>query len=345
MMILILMYSLILLLISLQWHRRPTDYLANGAKANNTGRPTTKPSPTAKARAMATGECTRNRNRHKRTNTDRRKSTNSLTHTRDTPAAVRRTARAHARPIPGHQHAPNVSVDEEGQEEESVYDNEALQALADFTDWDERGVFMRLVLLVEFPFIVALRATCPLIEEETWSRHWNALTVIFAPQLMLYVFGAWTQTFSIVVGVLGVIFAAGFFWYIAPTDNSLPRDEIRVLFVLLAFVMSCVWTYLIANELVGVFTVLGALFDISDGIMGVTVLAWGNSLGDLFGDVALANKGEPRMVSLCMYMLRVYSCCARVPVLRVVKRDPARFILLYHATPTSLHSSRPVLLS
>jgi hypothetical protein len=55
-------------------------------------------------------------------------------------------------------------------------------------------------------------------------------------------------------------------------------------------VLRCVWTFLVANELVGVFTVLGVVFDVSDGIMGVTALAWGNSLGDLFGDVALARE-------------------------------------------------------
>ncbi len=36
-------------------------------------------------------------------------------------------------------------------------------------------------------------------------------------------------------------------------------------------------------------------FGLSDAILGVTVLAWGNSIGDLIADVAIAKAGFPRM--------------------------------------------------
>jgi len=188
----------------------------------------------------------------------------------------------------------------QGAEEICEQPKRAVGLLHEFVGWEERDLFWRVVLVVEFPFIVALRATCPFVEEETWSRSWNSATLLFSPQLLFYVFGGWSWTvawaWSVAFLVAGAAAAAASFQHLA-ADNSLPNERVRSVFIILAFAMSCVWTFLVANELVGVFAVLGVVFDISDGIMGVTVLAWGNSLGDLFGDVALAREGHPRMAA------------------------------------------------
>ena len=37
------------------------------------------------------------------------------------------------------------------------------------------------------------------------------------------------------------------------------------------------------------------LTQVSDAILGLTVLAWGNSIGDLVADVTVARNGYPRM--------------------------------------------------
>ena len=36
------------------------------------------------------------------------------------------------------------------------------------------------------------------------------------------------------------------------------------------------------------------MFGLSDAILGLTVLAWGNSIGDLIADTAMAKRGNPR---------------------------------------------------
>lgn len=43
---------------------------------------------------------------------------------------------------------------------------------------------------------------------------------------------------------------------------------------ILAFISSCVWQYLLANEIVALLTMLGGVFGIPKGILGVTVVAW-----------------------------------------------------------------------
>ena len=67
------------------------------------------------------------------------------------------------------------------------------------------------------------------------------------------------------------------------------------LLAFIGFVMSVGWIYLIANEIVSLLKAIGVYFGISDAILGLTVLAWGNSIGDMVADIAIAKQGYPRM--------------------------------------------------
>jgi sodium/potassium/calcium exchanger 6 len=68
----------------------------------------------------------------------------------------------------------------------------------------------------------------------------------------------------------------------------------------LGFVVSVAWIYGMANEVVDLLQAIGIMLDLSDAILGLTVLAWGNSLGDLIANVSMARQGFPRMgISAC----------------------------------------------
>jgi sodium/potassium/calcium exchanger 6 len=56
--------------------------------------------------------------------------------------------------------------------------------------------------------------------------------------------------------------------------------------------MSVVWLDLIANEVVAVLEVFGVMLGVSTSVLGLTVLAWGNSVGDLVADTATAKAGQ-----------------------------------------------------
>ena len=69
----------------------------------------------------------------------------------------------------------------------------------------------------------------------------------------------------------------------------------------LAFGTSIVWISCAATELLECLTTLGAAVGISPAILGVTVLAWGNSVGDLVADVVIARGGQPTMAVASCY--------------------------------------------
>ena len=69
----------------------------------------------------------------------------------------------------------------------------------------------------------------------------------------------------------------------------------RPLFSFLGFGVAVVWIYALANEIVALLKVFGVALGFSDAILGLTLLAWGNSISDLVADVAVARRGFPRM--------------------------------------------------
>jgi sodium/potassium/calcium exchanger 6 len=73
------------------------------------------------------------------------------------------------------------------------------------------------------------------------------------------------------------------------------RPKFHFLFCFLGFVIAIAWISTIAGEVVGVLKAFGVILDISEAILGLTIFAVGNSVGDLVADVTVARLGYPVM--------------------------------------------------
>lgn len=62
-----------------------------------------------------------------------------------------------------------------------------------------------------------------------------------------------------------------------------------------SFVGSILVISSMAKEVVAVLSTLGVVSNLSNSFLGLSVLAWGNSVGDLISNIALAKKGYYRM--------------------------------------------------
>lgn len=67
------------------------------------------------------------------------------------------------------------------------------------------------------------------------------------------------------------------------------------LFCYLGFVIAIAWISSIAEEVVGILKAVGVILGMSEAILGLTVFAVGNSVGDLVADITVARLGYPVM--------------------------------------------------
>merc|ERR1712098_335053 len=84
------------------------------------------------------------------------------------------------------------------------------------------------------------------------------------------------------------------------TTSPTKPPKYRFVLCFLGFVVAIAWISTIANEVVGVLKAIGVILGISDAILGLTIFAVGNSLGDLVADITVARLGYPVMaLSAC----------------------------------------------
>jgi hypothetical protein len=88
-------------------------------------------------------------------------------------------------------------------------------------------------------------------------------------------------------------------WARRPPEHPFPYGRYPVL-MLLGFIMTVVWLDLLANEVVAIIETIGRVSGISTSILGLTVIAIGNSIGDFVADTAAARGADVRMaVAAC----------------------------------------------
>ena len=79
-----------------------------------------------------------------------------------------------------------------------------------------------------------------------------------------------------------------------------PPNHLRPFLSLLGFLVGICWVATIADEVVSVLKSIGVILNISDSLLGLTIFAVGNSLGDLVADITVARLGYPVMaLSAC----------------------------------------------
>ncbi|XP_067932432.1 mitochondrial sodium/calcium exchanger protein-like [Watersipora subatra] len=195
-----------------------------------------------------------------------------------------------------------------GQHEETSAVKEFLDAINPICreEWMDKKWYGKVYMIVKAPIQFILTITCPVVDEESeknnWNRHLSALQILIGPIFSIFA----TNQYGVMLGdkfplwalflcVFAVLSALSFY----TSSNATPPKWHKAL-SFLGFIVACVWIYCIANEIVNILQLFGVFFRISDAILGLTLLAWGNSIGDLIADTALARRGYPRIgISAC----------------------------------------------
>ncbi|CEP14885.1 hypothetical protein [Parasitella parasitica] len=135
--------------------------------------------------------------------------------------------------------------------------------------------------------------------KQGWNKQLLMIQCVISTAFILGVFTAnkLIPSFGIpVMLVAGIALAC----YI---NKSTSGNEPPSWFWMLSFVgffVALNWIFLLANEVVGLLQAIGQILSISEAIMGLTVFALGNSVGDFVANTAIAKMGFPTMaISAC----------------------------------------------
>lgn len=141
---------------------------------------------------------------------------------------------------------------------------------------------------------------------EPWNR-WLLITQLFLAPLFI-VFAIYSQsptdmssTWLIRPVLICLLVSLVLLIPLLLTTTSTRRPPFhRPILSLVGFVVSIAWISTIASQVVGALKALAVICNMSHAIMGLTIFAVGNSLGDLVADVTVARLGYPVMaLSAC----------------------------------------------
>ncbi|XP_076943320.1 cation/calcium exchanger 5-like [Bidens hawaiensis] len=167
-----------------------------------------------------------------------------------------------------------------------------------------RQAFDKISKTWEVPVSIMLKLTVPQSSPSEWNRFYRSANIALCPILLMYSCKSFIPLNHPIVFLLPnihiplwllILFASSSFALVHYALEKNPPKTEQMPVVLIGFIMSVFWISTMAGELLNCLAALGSLLDVPPSLLGLTVLAWGNSVGDLVADVAVAKAGQPAM--------------------------------------------------
>jgi len=182
-------------------------------------------------------------------------------------------------------------------------------------DWVALKWYEKIILAVQAPFLVIFKFTIPSVNDEYmrngWCRSLQCIQMGLTPSWIAWAVGYGDVLIAKFIPLPMFLFFIGisFGFLLAFFTQRKTQPKYHWLFSFGTFLVSVVWIDMIANEILAVLFTFGVVFQLSDAILGLTILAWGNSIGDFVADVAMAKQNAPRMG---------FSACYGAPLLNTL---------------------------
>jgi sodium/potassium/calcium exchanger 6 len=165
------------------------------------------------------------------------------------------------------------------------------------------NVVSKFLLLCELPFTTLRKLTVPIPCEGFYVRAMVALSVAISPVWLIYYLwnmhglnllddGGW---FYFLVLWSLFVFGSALILRYAPGGEGDMSLHLATPIALYGFCIAATWIDTIADNLVNLLDFVGIILKIPAPIVGLTILAWGNSMGDLSANMTMARKGLANM--------------------------------------------------
>ena len=164
-------------------------------------------------------------------------------------------------------------------------------------------------------FFSCLQSTVPIPVEGYYNRGVVALATVVSPLWFAYylhngheinLLGPDSWFFFLIVWLVAVFVAAMVLRY-APGGDGAMAMGVAAPLALYGFIIAATWIDFVADNLVSLLDFMGIVLHIPGAIMGLTVLAWGNSMGDLSANMTMARKGLANMAMTACFAGPVFN--------------------------------------
>lgn len=186
----------------------------------------------------------------------------------------------------------------------------------------ERNIIQQVHFYATYPLVVILGITAPTVDYATLEQYRRGVQVEDEDALFTLIqcvvaisFVTFTTARSlahiwlttIMVAMVSSLMAV----FIALRLLTAPATKhyIKMAGSILGFVSSLCWISLFATEIISIFQALATNYNISDDILGLTLYAWGNSVGDLISNFTVARMGLPLMAFGACFGAPLLSLC------------------------------------
>lgn len=172
--------------------------------------------------------------------------------------------------------------------------------------WRQRNWGGRTMELIKAPIRLFLLMTTPMADidgKHEWNKPLSTLHCITGPIFVAYAFG-FASTF---VGPLTIpiwlflIMTPISFIIIFTSTSETPPFYYNAYSSYLGFIVAVTWIYTISSEVINLLRAIGIAFNLTNEIMGLTILAWGNCMLDFITNISIARKGLPKMAVAACY--------------------------------------------
>eukprot|EP00980_Cylindrotheca_fusiformis_P004391 scaffold925_cov129-Cylindrotheca_fusiformis.AAC.44 len=173
----------------------------------------------------------------------------------------------------------------------------------------------KFLLFCELPFTVGRKLTVPIPCDGYYCRALIALSIVVSPFWFAYYL---YSGHGVNLLAPDSILYFGIFWLLmvfvgtsilryAPGGEGRMAMAVATPIALYGFVMAATWIDFVADQLVSVLDFVGIVLHIPGTIMGLTVLAWGNSMADLSANITMARKGLANMAMTACFAGPVFN--------------------------------------
>ncbi|XP_076655559.1 mitochondrial sodium/calcium exchanger protein [Halictus rubicundus] len=151
-------------------------------------------------------------------------------------------------------------------------------------DWTSANPIVKFVLIIRAPLMFLLQLFIPVVNttaaKKGWSKLLNCFQLCVTPTLALFLLNVWHGHIG-PVPILAIFPPAGtvigVIVFLKTEEDRVPKYHNA--FAFFGFFAAMLTVYLVAGEVMAVLQCVGYAFSISDAMLGITFLAWGNSIG------------------------------------------------------------------